>query len=208
MEQAINQFYELKKISAKKPKVCVRCKGKNKEGNANQFTIEHTERFRKLVAKCTADNPCNFHIELHVANIEPLRQLITELDEEIKQERNALIQLRSKATHGLIEVDKAVAQFEKLRDNIEDLTRDYQFYLQIYSDNTKVNIVDIDRQIQLATNPTHILQLQKQKRNLVYPIQYIKHDDKTDSCVVIQRKVVEEQLVVPSAEDIIKTFIA
>jgi len=165
VENVINEFYKLKntyekenrlnklkiintKLSAKekrseflklKPK-CINCK----KPGGTIFSIKyHSEKdenrdYREFKSICNViANPCNLNITVKVGKYELLPDILKEIENEIKDNKNSIIDTKNKLLFGFITTETALQEFDDIKDYVSGFTSLLESYLERY-----INITD------------------------------------------------------------------
>lgn len=129
-------------INKLKPK-CVNCKrpgGTNfsiKYYNNNSDNSEDNE-YREFKATCgILADPCNLNINIRVGKYELLHDILDYVENEIKIEKNNIINEKNKLLFGLITTETAVKNFENMKENITTFSSLLDSYLKEY-----INVTD------------------------------------------------------------------
>jgi hypothetical protein len=131
---------EFKKL---KPK-CVNCKRPGgtifsiKCFNDNNGDSIDNNEYREFRASCgIIADPCNLNINIRVGKYESLQDILEYVENEIKVEKNNIINEKNKLLFGLITTDTAVKNFETMKDYVTTLSSLLDTYLKEY-----INITD------------------------------------------------------------------
>ena len=131
---------EYKKL---KPK-CVNCKrpgGTNfsvKSFNDNNSESSDNNEYREFRASCgIIADPCNLNINIRVGKYESLQDVLEYVENEIKTEKNNIINEKNKLLFGLITTETAVKNFETMKEYVTTLGSLLDSYLKEY-----INITD------------------------------------------------------------------
>jgi len=205
-----------------KPK-CVNCKRPSRQGTI--FTVSfHPESDKEdsyRIFKCMCGDlaePCNLNIEIKIGKVESLEELIHQITDEIKINKNEIINNKNKLLFGLITTETAIEQFDNNKSYINDLSSIFESYLDKYNkifenqenklelDDTLLQSYNVINEIKSNiskmkdTNETkyafdaaniYITTLQpllNKIQHLKYNQNTVYYDDATDTCRLYQRK--------------------
>jgi hypothetical protein len=221
-----------------KPK-CINCK---RPGGSIFKTIfiketDKVDSHRQYIATCgIIADPCNLNIKIEVGNVELLSNLLNEIQKELRDLKNTIIDDKNKLLFGYIDTEKALENFEDLKDAINVYSSIYERYLENYN-----NIVDNDRKkeslkesitsyyilieqikeciskmkdtdnVQFAKDAVNIYQdnlrpLMNRIRDLSYDETKVWHDIDSNTCNLIQNKYSIQRLSYSSFQDKVVSF--
>lgn len=219
-----------------KPK-CIHCKRPGGTIFSTISQIEKDESFRELRAFCgiTAD-PCNLNINIRLAKVEWMPDLLKIMEKEIKDYKNEIIDHKNKLLFGFINTEDALERFENVKEYISNYTSLYEQYLESYHKivdnsekkqkldeaitNSYIEIQKIKDCI-IKMNDTNNIQYAKDAINiytttlmpLLHTIRELKynetmvwHDDHTNTCNLIQNKYSISNLSFTSSNDKVITY--
>jgi len=115
---------EFKKL---KPK-CINCL----KSGGTSFTSKFKDNSRELKAFCLANPPCKLNIVIHVGHFKPITQEIAEIEDEINKDKKEIINDKNKLIFSLIKTEKALNNFNEIKDNIKEWTSILEIYLNLY----------------------------------------------------------------------------
>lgn len=219
-----------------KPK-CIHCKRPGGTIFSNISQIENDEPFRELRAFCgiTAD-PCNFNINIRLAKVEWMPDLLKTMEKDIKEYKNEIIDHKNKLLFGFLTTEDALERFENIKEYISNYTSLYEQYLESYHkivDNSekKQNLdqaisnsyIEIQKikdcvtkmnetnNIQYAKDAvdiytTTLMPLLQTIRELKYNETIVWHNDYTNTCNLIQNKYSISNLSFTSSNDKVITY--
>jgi len=115
---------------------CIHCE--RPVGTLFSSKFDKEKNYRILSAYCgDTTNPCDLRIIINAGKgIESYLEIISSVEEDIKKEKNRLIQDKNNLLFGFITTEKALEDFEVLKKDISDLTNSYAFHLQELNDIT------------------------------------------------------------------------
>ena len=115
-----------------KPK-CINCKRPG--GTIFSTTFDKTADSRELKAICgIRAQPCNLNIAILVGKFELFPITLSELSQDIKDEKTKIINNKNRNIFGYITAAQTVTLFEKLKEQVSDTTALYMSYLEEYLD--------------------------------------------------------------------------
>ena len=115
-----------------KPK-CINCKRPG--GTIFSTTFDTTADSRELKAVCgIRAQPCNLNITILVGKFELFPITLSELSQDIKDEKTKIINNKNRNIFGYITAAQTVTLFEKLKEQVSDTTALYMSYLEEYLD--------------------------------------------------------------------------
>ena len=221
-----------------KPK-CINCKRPGGSIFKTTF-IKETDKVdshRQYLATCgIIADPCNLNIKIEVGNIELLSNLLNQIQKELRDLKNNIIDDKNKLLFGYIDTEKALENFEDLKDAINVYSSIYERYLENYT-----NIVDNDSKkqglnesitsfyilieqikeciskmndtdnVQFAKDAVNIYQdnlrpLMNKIRDLSYDETKVWHDIDSNTCNLIQNKYSIQSLSYSSFQDKVVSF--
>jgi len=221
-----------------KPK-CINCK---RPGGSIFKTIfiketDKVDSHRQYMASCgIIADPCNLNIKIEVGNVELLSNLLNQIQKELRDLKNTIIDDKNKLLFGYIDTEKALENFEDLKDAINVYSSIYERYLENYN-----NIVDNDSKkqslnesitsfyilieqikeciskmnetdnVQFAKDAVNIYQdnlrpLMNKIRDLSYDETKVWHDIDSNTCNLIQNKYSIQSLSYSSFQDKVVSF--
>jgi hypothetical protein len=221
-----------------KPK-CINCKRPGgtifKTGYIKE--TDKVDSHREYMASCgIIADPCNLNIKIEVGNVELLSNLLNQIQKEMRELKNTVIDDKNKLLFGYIDTEKALENFEDIKDAINVYSSIYEKYLENYH-----NIVDNDRKkkvlnesitnyyilieqikecitkmketdnVQFAKDAVNIYQdnlrpLMNKIRDLSYDETKVWHDIDSNTCNLIQNKYSIQSLSYSSFEDKVISF--
>lgn len=96
------------------------------------------DEYRELTAKCgIIADPCNLNIKIQLGIYELLPDILREIETEIKDNKNEIIDSKNKLLFGYITTDKALQDYESIKDYVSHFTSLLEQYLEMY-----LNITD------------------------------------------------------------------
>ena len=123
--EKISKYYKLKtdyetSLKTTKVKRCIICNGLG--GNSFSQKIENNSRF--LIAKCTANNECNFLIKINVGYYVNNHDAITDIKNEINDTKRKIILFKNNILFGVLDnkIELAVVKNIKNNKNFQSLT--------------------------------------------------------------------------------------
>jgi|LauGreSuBDMM15SN_2_FD.fasta_scaffold18265_2 hypothetical protein len=157
--EAINKFYKLKneyENSLSKEK-------NNLKNNANLSLKERRSEFRKLKRKCISCNravgtifaskhdadadtrklialcgdktsPCNLDININVGNVYLITDFLKMDEEDIRDNKNKVIREKNDLLFGYLTTEEALAKFEKVKEQINEINSSYEVTMSLYND--------------------------------------------------------------------------
>ena len=124
-----------------KPK-CIHCKRPGGTIFSTTYVAETDteESYRELRAFCgIIADPCNLDINIRLAKVELMPELLESMEKEIKKNKNEIIDHKNKLLFGYSNTEDALEKFESIKEYIANMTSLYEQYLESYN-----NIVDND----------------------------------------------------------------
>jgi hypothetical protein len=214
-----------------KPK-CIHCK----RPGGTIFSIlsqnENDDSFRELRAFCgIIANPCNLNINIKLAKVEWMPDLLKTMEKEIKDYKNEIIDHKNKLLFGFLNTEDALERFENVKEYISNYTSLYEQYLESYHkivDNSekkqildeaitnsyieiqkikdcilKMNDTNNFQYARDAVNiyTTTLIPLLKTIQELKYNETIVWHNDYTNTCNLIQNKYSITNLSFSSSND-------
>lgn len=180
---------------------------------------------RNLVAICgDRENPCSLKITLNSGIVNSYMNVIEELENDIKKTKENIILSKNKLLFGYIDEEIALAQFDKYKEEIKDLStllnyimseytnvtdnkekkkmldqktsQSYQYIKSIQECMSNFNAENNSQFVVDAVNIyiNNLRPLLKEIMGLKYSNYLVEHDDKQNSCVLIQQKNTISQL--------------
>jgi hypothetical protein len=164
------------------------------------------------------EHPCNLNIKINLGHYEPIDDLMREVRNEITEYKNKIINDKNKILFGLIKTETAIKNFEDNKEMIQEYTTIYEEYLHkrnmvIDNSDKKIDLDETMVQSYLYINQLKecIVNMNKTKstkfaldavviynntlvplldkiRHLKYGETDVDHDDKNNTCNLIQRK--------------------
>lgn len=125
-----------------KPK-CINCKRPGGTIFKTTFFAEtdNDEAYRQHSATCgIIADPCNLNIKIQVGKVEMLPDLLNSMQNDIKNEKDMIIDNKNKLLFGYLTTEEVLQNFDRLKSNISFFTSLYEAYLDTYN-----NIVDNDK---------------------------------------------------------------
>jgi hypothetical protein len=125
-----------------KPK-CINCKRPGGTRFETTFfaETEDEEAYRQHSATCgIIADPCNLNIKIQVGKVELLPELLNSIQNDIKIEKDKLIDNKNKQLFGYLTTEEVLNNFDVLKDKISYFAALYDAYLDTYN-----NIVDNDK---------------------------------------------------------------
>jgi len=123
-----------------KPK-CVNCKRPGgtifsiKYYPENLLKDQYKDEYRELKAVCgIIADPCNLNISLQIGKCQLLPEILKEIEKEIKDYKNEIIDTKNKLLFGYITTEKAVQQFDDIKDYVSHFTSLLENYIKVYFD--------------------------------------------------------------------------
>jgi hypothetical protein len=125
-----------------KPK-CINCKRPGGTIFKTTFFAEtdDEEAYRQHSATCgIIADPCNLNIKIQVGKVEMLPELLNSMQNDIKNEKDKIIDNKNKLLFGYLNTEEVLQNFDRLKSNISFFTSLYEAYLDTYN-----NIIDNDK---------------------------------------------------------------
>lgn len=143
---------EFQKIKYK----CVKCK--NIGGSKFTSTISKVDgnKVRILQAICgNTENPCNLSIKIELPEIQLFPDVLKDIEEEVKSDKEAIIRYKNNILFGYSNSDQVVGDFNKLKENVTTIVETYSIYLDEYysiidNEGTSENITKNEIEINIA----------------------------------------------------------
>lgn len=118
-----------------KPK-CINCK---KPGGTIFETVyfphdETDDSTREYRARCgVLSDPCNLDIKIKLYKVELLADILSNFQNDIKNYKNNIIDEKNKLLFGFIDTEKALEQFDRLKEDVNLTSSLYEEYLMEYN---------------------------------------------------------------------------
>ena len=125
-----------------KPK-CINCKRPGGTIFKTTFFAEtdNDEAYRQHSATCgIIADPCNLNIKIQVGKVELLPELLNSMQNDIKNEKDKIIDNKNKLLFGYLTTEEVLQNFDTMKSNVSFFTSLYEAYLDTYN-----NIVDNDK---------------------------------------------------------------
>jgi hypothetical protein len=119
-----------------KPK-CVNCgrPGGTKFQNIYFSADDKEESHRQYSATCgVIADPCNLQIKINVGNVELLPNILDDLQNNIKTNKNEVIDDKNKLLFGYLSTEEVLTKFDDLKEEINSYTLLYEQYLEKYNE--------------------------------------------------------------------------